>query len=122
MTRLQTRLDALRSAGRKALVPFVTAGDFGYDAYAQTPYFREAIYAAVYGTTPGPTTLSGSFSGGHLLFPFNDDENLHSGGVINARTYLGDFARHFGARDSASGNAKHARAWLATTKIGRAHV
>ncbi len=27
MTRLQTRLDALRSAGRKALVPFVTAGD-----------------------------------------------------------------------------------------------
>ena len=27
MTRLNTRLDALRSAGRKALVPFVTAGD-----------------------------------------------------------------------------------------------
>ena len=27
MTRLQQRLDALRSAGRKALVPFVTAGD-----------------------------------------------------------------------------------------------
>ena len=27
MSRLQTRLDALRSAGRKALVPFVTAGD-----------------------------------------------------------------------------------------------
>ncbi len=27
MTRLQHRLDALRSAGRKALVPFVTAGD-----------------------------------------------------------------------------------------------
>ena len=101
------------------LIPFVTAGDFGYDAYAQTPYFREAIYAAVYGTTPGPTTLSGSFSGGHLLFPFNDDENLHGGGVINARTYLGDFARHFGARDSASGNAKHARAWLATTNAGR---
>ena len=27
MTRLDTRLGALRSAGRKALVPFVTAGD-----------------------------------------------------------------------------------------------
>ena len=27
MTRLQQRLDALRSAGRKGLVPFVTAGD-----------------------------------------------------------------------------------------------
>ena len=31
-TRLQTRLDALRSAGRKALVPFVTAGDPSLDA------------------------------------------------------------------------------------------
>ena len=27
MTRLQQRLDALRSAGRKGLVPFITAGD-----------------------------------------------------------------------------------------------
>ena len=27
MTRLQQRLDALRAAGRKALVPFITAGD-----------------------------------------------------------------------------------------------
>jgi len=101
------------------LIPFVSAGDFGYDAYAQTPYFREAIYAMLYGTTPGPTTLSGSFSGGHLLFPFNDDENLHGGGVINARQYLGDFARYSGARDAATGNAKHARAWLATTNAGR---
>mgnify|MGYP000706359854 CR=1 FL=1 len=75
------------------LIPFASAADFGLDPYAQTPYFREAIYAMLYGTTPGPTTLSGSFSGGHLLFPFNDDENLHGGGVINARQYLGDFAR-----------------------------
>ena len=27
MSRLSNRLDALRSAGRKALVPFITAGD-----------------------------------------------------------------------------------------------
>ncbi len=32
MTRLQSRLDALRLAGRKALVPFVTAGDPSLDA------------------------------------------------------------------------------------------
>ncbi len=101
------------------LIPFASAADFGLDPYAQTPYFREAIYAMLYGTTPGPTTLSGSFSGGHLLFPFNDDENLHGGGVINARQYLGDFARASGARDAATGNAKHARAWLATTNAGR---
>ncbi|MFT4179082.1 MAG: tryptophan synthase subunit alpha [Thermomonas sp.] len=32
MTRLQQRLDALRAAGRKALVPFVTAGDPSLEA------------------------------------------------------------------------------------------
>lgn len=101
------------------LIAFVSAGDFGYDPYAQNPYFREAIYALLYGTTPGSTTLTDSFSGGALLFPFNDDENLHGGGVINARTYLGDFARYFGHRLASSGNARHARAWLASTNAGR---
>ena len=101
------------------LIPFASAADFGYDAFAQTDYYREAIYAMVYGTTPGATTWNTGFSGGHLLFPFNDDENLHNGGVINARTYLGDFARYFGVRNAATGNAKHARAWLATTNAGR---
>ena len=54
----------------------------------------------LYGTTPGPTTISGGFTGGYLLFPFNDDENLHDGGVINTRNYLGDFARFMGARNA----------------------
>jgi hypothetical protein len=101
------------------LIPFVSAGDFGYDPYLQTQYYREAIYAMLYGTTPGPTTLNTGFSGGMLLFPFNDDENLHGGGVINARSYLGDFARYWGHRNAGTGNAKHARAWLATTNAGR---
>lgn len=101
------------------LIPFVSAADFGYDPYAQTGYYREAIYAMVYGTTPGATTLNTGFSGGPLLFPFNDDENLHNGGVINSRNYLGDFARYFGVRNAATGNARHARAWLATTNAGR---
>jgi hypothetical protein len=101
------------------LIPFASAADFGLDAYAQTPWFREAIYAMLYGTTPGPTTISGSFSGGALLFPFNDDENFHQGGVINSRDYLGDFARFMGTRMPVSGNARHARAWLAQTGAGR---
>ncbi|MBK7146576.1 MAG: hypothetical protein IPH76_15690 [Xanthomonadales bacterium] len=101
------------------IIAFASAGDFGYDAFALSPYYREAIYATLYGTTPGATTLNTGFTGGYLLFPFNDDENLHGGGVINARNYLGDFARYFGARDVASGNARHARAWLATTNAGR---
>lgn len=101
------------------ILPFASAADYGYDPYAQTSYYREAIYALLYGTTPGPTTLTGSFSGGALLFPFNDDETLHEGGTLNAREYLGDFARFMGARLAAGGNARHARAWLATTSAGR---
>lgn len=101
------------------LIPFASAADYGYDAYAQTPYFREAIYAMLYGTTPGPSTISGSFSGGALVFPFNDDENFHNGGVINTREYLGDFARYMGARLPSGGNARHARAWLTQTSAGR---
>jgi hypothetical protein len=100
------------------VIPFASAADFGYDPYLRTPFFREAIYALVYGTTPGPTAITGEFSGGHLLFPFNDDESFRDGGVINARTYLGDFARWMGVRDAGSGNATHMRAWLAATGAG----
>ena len=100
------------------LIAFASAADFGFDPYARTPYFREAIYALIYGTTPGPSAISGSYAGGSLLFPFNDDENFHNGSVINARTYLGDFARYFGTRN-ATGNARHTRAWLAQTGARR---
>jgi hypothetical protein len=101
------------------VIPFASAADFGFDPYTRTPFFREAIYALVYGTTPGATSITGEFSGGHLLFPFNDDENFRNGSVINQRTYLGDFARFMGQRDAGSGNATHMRAWLADTDAGR---
>lgn len=101
------------------LIPFASAADFGYDPYQRTPFFHEAIYALIYGTTPGPTAITGAYAGGHLLFPFNDDENFRTGGVINNRRYLGDFARYMGQRAPASGNARHVRGWLAATGAGR---
>ena len=101
------------------LVPFASAADFGYDPYAATPFFREALYALIYGTTPGPTTITGQFSGGSLLFPFNDDESFREGSVINVREYLGNYARTFGQRLPTSGNARAIRAWLTSTNAGR---
>jgi hypothetical protein len=101
------------------LIPFVSAADFGYDAFAQTPYFTEAIYALIYGTTPGTTTITGLTTFGMSLFPFNDDEHFYEGGAINVRQYLGDFARYFGARAPTTGNARHMRAWLAQSNAGR---
>ncbi len=101
------------------LIPFVSAADYGYDPYLQAAYFREAIYALIYGSTPGPSTISGLPAGGVSFFPFNDDEHFYENGAINTRNYLGDFARYFGARDAASGNARHARAWLTMSNAGR---
>lgn len=101
------------------IVPFASAADFGFDPYTTTPYFREALYALIYGSTPGPTSITGAFSGGNVLFPFNDDATFFEGSPINVRSYYGDVARFFGQRDAASGNARHMRAWLAATGAGR---
>jgi hypothetical protein len=101
------------------LVPFATAADFGFDPYAGLPYFREALYALIYGSTPGPTSISGAFSGGNVLFPFNDDATFFEGSPINVRNYYGDVARFFGQYQAGSGNARHSRAWLTATGAGR---
>lgn len=101
------------------LIAFTSSADFGYDAFAAYPFFREAIYALVYGTTPGPTTTVGGSSGHPLVFPFNDDEHFFDGGVIGVRDYLGDYAAYYGQRDTVSGNGRHMRTWLAGTGAGR---
>lgn len=101
------------------IVPFQSAADFGFDPYAQTPYFQEAQYALIYATTPGPTSITGVAPVGNVLFPFNDDATFFDGSPINVRTYYGDVARYFGQRNAASGNARHMRAWLAATSAGR---
>jgi hypothetical protein len=101
------------------LLPFASAADFGFDPWAASPFFREAIYAVLYGTTPGPSAVTGGFSGAPQLFPFCDDDSFRDGGVINNRQYLGDFARYMGTRNPTTGNARAARAWLSTTNAGR---
>ncbi|MBA8888690.1 hypothetical protein FHW12_002923 [Dokdonella fugitiva] len=101
------------------LIAFASAADFGYDPFAQTPYYTEAIYALAYGSTPGPSTIDGEAANEASFFPFNDDEHFYEGGAINLRDYLGDFATWFGTRNPASGNAHHALAWRAATGAGR---
>ncbi|HEY6942129.1 hypothetical protein [Dokdonella sp.] len=100
------------------IIPFASAADFGYDPYAHTPFFREAIYALIYGSTPGPSAITGYPINKVSLFPFSDDDLLQNGEVIHARTYLGDFIRFMASR-SAPSNARHARGWSALTDAGR---
>lgn len=104
------------------LVAFATAADFGYDPLARTPYFRDAIYATWYGTTPGATTTEGGTGTRPALFPFGDDANFLSGGVIQVRTYLGDFMTMMGIRGSPLANSRHARHWLTNTGTGRGYL
>lgn len=96
------------------LVGFTTASGFGHDAFALTPYYREAVYAIIYGTTPGPTLNS---PGGqrYELFPFGDDEVFSAGGSVAGRTYLADFMKVMASRSPAAGHAAHARAWRSLT-------
>ena len=101
------------------LLAFASAADFGFDPYSRTPYYTEAIYALLYGSTPGPSSITGAASNAYAFFPFNDDEHFHDGGAINLRSYLGDFATYFGTRSPAAGNARHARAWRARSGAGR---
>jgi hypothetical protein len=102
------------------LVAFVTAADLGLDPYTTyAPFFRDAIYALYYGTTPGPTTTTGGASGRPALFPFGEDSNFYNGSAIAIRRYLGDFAAYMGQRDPSSGNARHMRQWLAETGNAR---
>lgn len=100
------------------LIAFASAADFGVDPYAQTPYFREALYALIYGSTPGAGTIEGTGFQAYALFPFGDDEHFFTGGGINTRSYLGDFSQFLGAHLAGSGNARHALAWRAQSAAG----
>jgi len=101
------------------IIAFTSSSDFGYDPYEHTPYFREALYALVYGSTPGPSNIVDAASDQYSLFPFNDDEQFFDGGAINARDYLGDFATYVATRAPNSGNARHALAWQAASGAHR---
>lgn len=101
------------------ILAFQSAADYGFDPYSANPFFREAIYSLIYNSTPSATTISGGFSGGSMLFPFNDQDGFQDGSVINTRKYLGDFARFMGQRGPTTGNARAARAWLQYTNAGR---
>lgn len=100
------------------IIAYASAADFGFDPYAHTPYFREALYALIYGSTPGPGTIEGTAFSAYSLFPFGDDEHFHEGGGINTRSYLGDFSKFLGVHLAGSANARHALAWRAQADAG----
>lgn len=89
-----------------------SARDFGYDAYAASPYWDHASYYLAYATTPAPTV--GPAGTTFEVFPFNDDHNFLNGSSAQKSGYA-DLLGVLILRDPTSERARHARAWLART-------
>jgi hypothetical protein len=97
-------------------LPLTTAALMGGDQYAQTNYYKEAIFNLIYTTSPAPTYSKESANPYYMPFPFGEDE--HNGGYpsVTDSTYYGDFMQ---AAANAYGNlavGQYAYHWLQTVQ------
>jgi Secretion system C-terminal sorting domain len=93
------------------LIPFSSLSNYGRDIFMETNFFREALVAILYSTTPSPIIKGGqNFYG---FFPYNETA---VNDLLHERTYYGDvmttFANHW--RDNNLGH--YARHWLSLCK------
>ena len=58
-----------------ATLPLVTMANLGVDMWSSSNFFREAVYALIYATTPGPTTPAGGTRGVTSCFPSTTTKN-----------------------------------------------
>jgi hypothetical protein len=100
------------------VVPFTSARLLGRDLYAETDFFREAVYYLIYGTTPAPTPRKGTAKVYHQLFPFADDE--FDGGYPSAERFeYGDFMTTAAMMWARTPVGQHARHWLEQTHAAK---
>ncbi len=96
--------------GAYPLVPFVTANLLGRNLYEETDFWREAVYAVIYSTTPAPTTVPDVTGTGYTIFPFSDDEGWNS--RFQAQThYFPDFMTTMASYWPTQNVGRHAREW-----------
>jgi hypothetical protein len=96
-----------------ATIPLVSAGLLGRNLLAETDFFREAVYAIIYSTTPGRTALKSDGSLHWELFPFADDERFVEGGDAEAVTWA-NFMTMAATEWSGSAVGQYARRWMST--------
>jgi len=101
-----------------ATLPFVTAQLHGRDLWAETDFFRDAVWYLAYATTPAPTRLDGSSSRYYELFPSNDDGQWEFGNSAGRSQYA-DFMTAAERRYPAAATGRIARAWLDLTSAPR---
>jgi hypothetical protein len=93
------------------VLPFTSAGLLGRDLFGETRFFKDAVFAMIYTTTPAPTAVKGSAKHYRQVFSFGDDEM--DGGYPSAElNWYGDFmyaaTQHWGQQPL----GQYARHWI----------
>ncbi|MBL8953229.1 MAG: heparinase II/III family protein [Myxococcaceae bacterium] len=104
-----------------ATLPFVTAQLHGRDLWAETAFFRDAVWYLAYATTPALTRLDGSSSRFFEVFPSNEDGEWEFGNSAGRSEY-GDFMTAAERRYPASATGRIARSWLDLTGAPRSQA
>lgn len=96
--------------GAYPVVPFVTANLLGRDIYGETEFWREAVYAVIHSTTPGPTKIPGMGELGYTVFSYSDDGNWTSRFQAQLH-YYPDFMTSMASYWATEAVGRHARQW-----------
>lgn len=97
------------------VIAFISARDYGYDAWTATPFLRDAVYYLEYASPHARTRARDGATARFELFPFNDDQFFVDGGSAEGGEY-GDFLGGMILHDPAAPLAAQASAWL--SRIG----
>jgi PKD repeat protein len=97
-----------------AVVPFDTSALLGRNIFDSTNYFKENVFAIIYGTTPGPTTWHGTTAYG--VFEFDDDQNFVAGN--STAGMWGGVMSSAASRWSGINVGKYAQAWMNNVNPG----
>jgi hypothetical protein len=81
----------------------------GRDVFGETNYFKETVYALIYGSPPART--DGASGPGWDLFPFGDDGRFREGNWLASQTFA-DYMQMAAERWSNEPAGRYARNWL----------
>jgi hypothetical protein len=101
-----------------ASIPFVTAGLYGRDLLRESSYWREAVYALLYATTPSASYQEWTGTSGFTFFPFSDDENWNSSALATDAS-VGNFMTVAAMEWNGTATGSYARQWLKMTGADR---
>ncbi len=89
-----------------------TPGLMGRNVLGETNYFRETVYALIYGAPPGRTDRGSGL--GWDLFPYGDDGRFREGNFLGSSHTYGDFMQMAAENWGNEAAGRYARQWLST--------